>query len=72
MFSLNSVPKSFYHYSKRVRTRHLLCERPGSYRSASKTQVRDRIFKLTPIHASVIYQILRVFLNSVIVIVNYQ
>ena len=29
----------------------------GCYRSTSKTQVRDRMFKLTPIHASVIYQI---------------
>ena len=32
-------------------------KRPGCYHSASKTQVKDRIFKLTPIHASVIYQI---------------
>ena len=32
--------------------------RPGCYHSASKTHVRDRIFKLSPIHASVIYHIL--------------
>ena len=31
--------------------------RPGCFHSASKTQVIDRIFKLTSIHASVIYQI---------------
>ena len=30
---------------------------PGCYNSTSKTHVRDRIFKLSPIHASVIYQI---------------
>ena len=33
------------------------CVRPGCCHSASKTHVRDRIFKLSPIHASVIYQI---------------
>ena len=31
------------------------CEWDQEYHSASKTQVGDRIFKLTPIHASVIY-----------------
>ena len=36
---------------------HLLCKRPRCYHSISKTQVADRIFKLGPIHASVIYQI---------------
>ena len=45
------------HYSKRVRTCILLFERPGCYHRASKTHVRERIFKLTPIHASGIYQI---------------
>ena len=39
---------------KRTRTWHLLCKRPGCYHSSSKTHVRDWIFKLTPIHASVI------------------
>ena len=43
--------------SKRARTCHLLCKRPGCQHSASKTCVRDGIFKLTPGHASVIYQI---------------
>ena len=41
----------------RTRTCHLLCKRPGCHHSTSKTHVRDRIFKLSPIHASVIYQI---------------
>ena len=36
---------------------HLLCERPGCYHSASKTYVRDRFFKLSSIHDSVIYPI---------------
>ena len=35
---------------------HLFCQRPRCYHSASKTHVRDRIFKLRPIHTSVIYQ----------------
>ena len=34
--------------------RDLLCERPACYHSGSTTHVRDRIFKLSPIHASVI------------------
>ena len=55
MFSLNSVTKIFV--IKRVRTCHLLCKRRGCYHSTSKTHVRDRIFKLNLIHASVIYQI---------------
>ena len=42
---------------KRTRTCHLLCKRPGCYHSTSKTHVRDRIFKLSPIHAWVVYQI---------------
>ena len=48
----------FTEFSKRVRTYHLLCKRPGWYDTASKTHVTDGIFKLTPIHASVIYLIL--------------
>ena len=39
---------------------HLLCKGPGCYHSTSKTYVRDKIFKLNPIHASVIYQIPRI------------
>ena len=35
MFSLNSATKNC-HYSKRARTCHLLCNRPGCYYSASK------------------------------------
>ena len=49
--------KNICHYSKRTWTCHLLCERPRCYHITSKTHVRDRIFKLNPIHASVIYQI---------------
>ena len=50
-----SVTKIFF--IKRPRTCHLLCKRPRCYHSISKTCVRDRIFKLNPIHASIIYQI---------------
>ena len=35
---------------------HLLCKRPGCYYIASKSHVTERIFKLTPIQASGIYQ----------------
>ena len=42
---------------KRGRSCNLLCWRSGCCDSTSKTQMRDRIFKLTLIHASVIYQI---------------
>ena len=49
--------KNICHYSKRAWTYHLLCKRLGYYRSASKTHVRDSVFKLSPIHASAICQI---------------
>ena len=49
--------KNICHYSKRARTSHLLSKRPGCYHSTNKTHIRDRIFKLIPIPASVIYQI---------------
>ena len=48
--------KNICHYNKRARTCHLLCKKPGCYHSTSKTHVRDRIFNMSPIHASVIYQ----------------
>ena len=35
--------KNICHYSKRARTCHLLCKRPGFHHSTSKTHVRDRI-----------------------------
>ena len=41
-----------------ILTCNLLCKRPRPYQESSKTQVRKRIFKLTPIHVSVIYQYL--------------
>ena len=50
--------KNICHYSKKARTCHLLCLRPGCYHSTSKTHGRARISKLSLIHASVIYQIL--------------
>ena len=46
-----------YYFQKIIWTCHLLCERPRCYHSTSKTQVAERIFKLRPIYASVIYQI---------------
>ena len=48
MFFTEFTDKNICHASKRVRTCHLLCWRH---------RVRDRSFKLTPIHASVIYPI---------------
>ena len=48
--------KNICHYSKRVQTCHLLCKRPGWYHSTSKIHVRDRIFKLSAIHASAIFR----------------
>ena len=41
-----------------IQTCYLLSNKPAYYHSASKTNVRDGIFKLSPIHASVICQIL--------------
>ena len=49
--------KNICHYSKRAQSCHFLCNRQGCYQSASKTHVRDRMFKLSPTHASVRYQI---------------
>ena len=66
MFDVIGVfPKCFHwiqlqnicRYSQKVQTCHHLCKKPGCYHSANKTDVRDRIFKLSPIHVSVIYQI---------------
>ena len=42
-------------FKKIIRTCHHLCER--CYHGTSKTQVTKQIFKFSPIHASVIYQI---------------
>ena len=42
---------------KSAKTCHLLCKRLWYYYGNSKTYVRDRIFKLSPIDASVICQI---------------
>ena len=45
-------------FKKIIWTCHLLWKRPRCYHSARKTQVAKRIFKLSPIHGSGIYQIL--------------
>ena len=45
------------YFKKTILTCYLLCKRPRCYLSTSKTQVAEIIFKLSPIHASVIYQI---------------
>ena len=50
--------KNICHYNKSIQTCHLLCLRPGCYHSDSKTHVRDRIFKMSSIHALVIFLIL--------------
>ena len=60
MFSLNSAQftdRNICHYSKRAWTCHLLHKRPGCYHNISKTPVRKRIFKWSPVHASVICSI---------------
>ena len=49
--------KNFSHHSKKAQTCHLLCKRSGYHHSTSKTHVRDRILKLSSIHALVIYQV---------------
>ena len=66
-FSLNGFieftefgDKNICHCNKRARTCNLLCKRPGCYHSTSETHVRGRIFKLSPINASVIYQFHRI------------
>ena len=48
------IDKNIWHYSKRIPTSYLLCKRPVCYHSTIKTHVRHRIFKLSPLHASVI------------------
>ena len=54
MFSLNLATKIFV--IEKVQTCHLLCKKLGCYHSTSKTRVTDRIFKLSPMYASMIYQ----------------
>ena len=57
-FPLNvfTVTKNFYSENI-IRTCHFLSKIPRCYNSISKTQVAERIFKLSPSHAPVIYQI---------------
>ena len=54
-FSLN-VPKNIV-FKNIIRTCLLLCKRLRCNHSINKTQVEERIFKLSQIHVSVIYQI---------------
>ena len=51
--------KNICHYSKRAQTFHLLCVRDqdATCTTVLARHVRDKIFKLTPIHASLIYPI---------------
>ena len=62
-FSLNIFTefsdKNICHYSKRAQTCHLATSyaRDQDAITALARHVRDKIFKLNPIHASVIYQI---------------
>ena len=57
-FSLNVFTEfAEQNISKRARTCHPRYLLWGCYRSTSKTPMRDRIFKLSPIHGSVIYLI---------------
>ena len=55
--------KNICPYSKRTRPCHFLYKRPGCYHCASTTHMRDRIFKFSLIHASVIYLILWIHWN---------
>ena len=50
-------------FIKKIRTCNLLYEIPSCYHRASKIKVRERIFKLNLIHASVICQIPWIHLN---------
>ena len=59
----NSVTKILY-FKKIIQTCHFLCKRPRCYHSAIRMHVGEGIFKLTPIHAAVIYQIPRIRLIS--------
>ena len=52
----NSVTRNII-FQKIIGTCHLLCKRPRCYHSTSKTKVAERIFKLSPVHALVIYLI---------------
>ena len=61
MFSLNTTNLSL----EGLEPAAFLCWRPGCYHSTCETHVKDRNFKLTSTHASVIYQIRRIHWISV-------
>ena len=56
-FSLNVFTEfsEILYFKKIIRTCHLLCKRPR-YQRTSKMQIAERIFKQSPVHVSVIYQ----------------
>ena len=72
MFSLNSVTIVITVKRLKMSPSHLLCKRPGCYHSTSETHVRDRIFKLSPIHASVIYQIPRIHFSFQLFVLTFD
>ena len=43
-------------FKKSIQTCHLPCKRPRCHHGTSKTQVAEKNFELSPVHASVIYQ----------------
>ena len=53
----HSLTKNICHYSKRAWTYRFQCKISGCCRIASRIHVRNSNFKLSPIHASTIYQI---------------
>ena len=57
MFSLNSVTKIFATTVKGLEPATSCVRNQDTTTAPDTTHVRDRVFKLSPIHASVIYQI---------------
>ena len=56
MFSLSSVTKIFATTVKGLETTTSCVRNQDATTAPDKTHVRDRVFKLSPIHASLIYQ----------------
>ena len=68
MFSMNLLNSKLCQLVKGLNLPpdHLLCKRPACYHNANKTHGRDRIIKLSPIHALVIYQFPWIHWNPVL------
>ena len=61
MFFMDPLdPVTKYLWKKVIWNCSLLCKGPGCYQRVIKTSVTESIFKLTPIHASVIFEISRI------------